>query len=655
MKKIYVLFTCVLMAGGFSAFSQYSRYIVQFKDKKGTPYTLSNPSAYLSAQAIARRNRFNISIDSTDLPITPAYIDSVLAVPNVSFLTLSRWMNHVCIQTTDPAALAKINSFPFVKASPPVAARIAMPASQPARRKLEDTDPIQLRADSSAGVLGNYYNYGTNLPQIHIHQGEYLHNLGFRGENMTMAIIDAGFYSYLYNPMFDSVRLNNQILGEYNYIHPGITVSMESAHGMQCFSTIAANRPGIMTGTSPKAKFWLFKTEDDPTEYPVEEQNWVAAAEFSDSAGVDIISTSLGYGAFDDPYFDLVYPLRDGHTSLITRAANLAYAKGMIVTASAGNEGNKTTDFKYVSCPADGDNVLAVGATDVNSVIASFSSWGPNYSGAIKPNVASVGWNTVTADIFGNAGMASGTSFSNPNLAGLVTCLWQAFPESPNREIMDAIQKSAHKYNNPDNRFGYGLPNFKKAFSMLVTAKFQGNLSADGCAATLNWTGKDNNTFYYVVERKMETDTGFIQIATVNGKTPGFQFNNYSYTDTVKGFYLGQVSYRIRESLATDTSLLLMTASHAITAPCFSPKNEFTVSPNPFRTVLYFNANTSYSIQNMGIELVDIRGYTVYQYRGSAPTGKFNLSIPAAGLSRGIYILTVRDGKKILYRKKLLR
>lgn len=656
MKKIYLWLTCIFLAGSFSAYSQYTRYIVQFKDKKGTPYTLSNPSAYLSAQAIARRTRYHIAIDSTDLPVSPAYIDSILSVPNVSFINLSKWMNQVCVKITDPAALTKINSFPFVKVSSPVAVRIitdTTPGPDPAR-KLEDIQAGQPVVHAPTGVLSNYYNYGDNLPQIHIHQGEYLHNLGFRGENMTMAILDAGFYSYKTNALFDSLRLNNQILGAYNYVDPSADVNNQSAHGMQCLSIIAANRPGIMTGTSPQSKFWLFKTEDDPTEYPVEEQNWLAAAEFSDSAGVDLITTSLGYSAFTDHAFDLSYPMRDGHTSLITRAANMAYAKGMIVTASAGNDGTKTNDFKYIACPADGDNVFAVGATDANGTIGTFSCWGPNYSGAIKPNGVSVGWNTVAGNIFGTTGIGSGTSFSNPNLAGLVTCLWQAFPESPNREIMDVIQQSSHKYNSPDDRYGYGIPNFKKAFSILVAARFQGALAADGCAATLNWTGKDNSTMYYQIERRTDTDTGYIKIATINGKTTAFQLNSYSYADTVKSFSLGQAVYRIREVLP-DTSLLLMSAANTITAPCFSLLNEFTVSPNPFRSVLYLNVNTSYPIQHMGIELTDMKGSTVYQYQGSTASGKFNLSIPAARLAAGVYILTVKDGKKILYRKKLLR
>ncbi len=656
MKKLYFFLACLLAVGAFSATAQYSRFIVQLTDKNGTPYTFGNPSAYLSAQAIARRTRYGIPVDSTDLPIVPAYLDSILAVPNVTFLNLSKWTNQVCIKTTDNAALAKINSFLFVKKTSPIAVRTAN-GSGTVASKLETVQPSQLRADSIASPYGvlNYYNYGNSFQQIHIHQGEYLHNLGFHGENMTIAVLDAGFYGYLTNPMFDSIRLNNQVLGTYDYVNLKTSVNEENYHGMMCLSTIAANRPGIMTGTCPKAKFWLFKTEDVYSEYPIEEQNWAAAAEYADSAGADLISTSLGYSDFDDSSFNLVYSLRDGHTSIITRAANMAVAKGMIVTASAGNSGYLSTDYKYVSCPADGDNVLAIGATTTTGVIAYFSSWGPNYSGGIKPNVVSVGQGTTISYLDGTPTTGNGTSFSNPNLAGLVTCLWQAFPESANREITDAVQKSASQYSSPDGRYGYGIPNFKKAFSALITAKFQGNLVADGCAATLNWTSKDNNTLYYQVQRKMPTDTGFITIAMVNGKSAAFQFNSYAYTDTVKSVATGQVAYRLQEVFSSDTTLVLLNASNNITTPCFSLLNEFTVSPNPFRDQLYLNINSSYTIQHLGIELADMKGSTVYQYQGATSTGKFSLTIPAGNLAGGVYVLTVRDGKKVLYSKKLLR
>ncbi|MBS1563946.1 MAG: T9SS type A sorting domain-containing protein, partial [Bacteroidetes bacterium] len=202
-------------------------------------------------------------------------------------------------------------------------------------------------------------------------------------------------------------------------------------------------------------------------------------------------------------------------------------------------------------------------------------------------------------------------------------------------------------------RYGYGIPNFKKAFSAMVTARFQGNAINDGCATTLSWTGKDNNSFYYQVERRLDTDTGFIKIATVYGKTAGFQFNSYTYMDTVKSFLLGKALYRISEVLP-DTVLMLMSASNNITAPCFSLTKDFTVSPNPFRGSLYVNVNTSYAVQQLGIELIDAAGKTIYQYSGNASSGRFNLSIPAEGLAHGIFVILIRDGSKILYRQKLL-
>jgi len=256
-------------------------------------------------------------------------------------------------------------------------------------------------------------------------------------------------------------------LGTYDYVNGKQSVNEENDHGAFCLSIIAANEPGKMVGSAPKAKFWLFKTEDVNSEYPVEEQNWIAAAEFADSAGADIISTSLGYGYFDDSSFNHSYSERDGHTTMITRAANFAVAKGMIVTASAGNTGEAIDESKYVDSPADADSVLTVGATDANGDIAVFSSWGPNASGSTKPNVVSVGEGTAIAALNGNPIMGNGTSFSNPNMAGLVACLWQAFPEFNNHDILGAVQQSADRYSHPDDRYGYGIPDFTRAYTLL--------------------------------------------------------------------------------------------------------------------------------------------------------------------------------------------
>jgi subtilisin family serine protease len=296
-----------------------------------------------------------------------------------------------------------------------------------------------------------------------------LHELGFTGDGITIALLDAGYQAYKSNRAFDSIRSQGKILGEWDYVMNEASVNEDYFHGANCLSIIAANIPGVMVGSAPHASFWLLRTEDVYSEYPVEEQNWAAAAEFADSAGADMISTSLGYNIFDNPIYNHVYAQRDGNTTIITRAADLAAHKGMIVTVSAGNDGARTDDYKYVSVPADADSVLTVGAINGAGVIASFSCWGPNGAGKLKPNVVSVGQGTILVNTAGNAVGGNGTSYSNPNMAGLVACLWEAFPEFTNMEIINAVQESSDRYLNPDpQRYGYGIPNFRIAYENLL-------------------------------------------------------------------------------------------------------------------------------------------------------------------------------------------
>jgi serine protease AprX len=657
MRKLYFLLLASLLFT-VSTQAQYSRYIIRFKDKKGTPHLISNPSTYLSAKAIARRSKYNISIDSSDLPLSPSYLDSIRAIPNVVILNQSKWLNQVCIRTTDATpALARINSFPFVQQASPVAARVNPGIISNKALKKMDADAVA-EVNQPAGVDGvndNYFNYGSMLTQIHIHEGEFLHNLGFRGEGVTIAVLDAGFFGYLTNPALDSVRLNNQVIGTWDYVNMEASVNEDYVHGANCFSIIASNRPGVLVGSSPKSKFWLLRTEDAASEYPVEEQNWVAAAEFADSAGVDMISSSLGYADFDDPSFNHSYAQRNGNTALITIGADLAAKKGMLISNSAGNSGNDPGDLKYVACPADGDSVFTVGATDANGNIAGISSWGPNGAGKQKPNVVSVGSGVIFAATNGNPSAGLGTSYSNPNMCGLVACLWQAFPELNNMAIIDAVQKSANRYNAPDVRYGYGLPNFKKAFAALVTKSFQGSVNPDGCVAMLNWSSKDNSAMYYEIERKSASDTGFIKIATIPAyKAPGFQVNNYTFSDSLKSIVQQTMQYRIKQVIA-DTTVIMFNGSHSVSTPCSVLQKAFTVSPNPFKGTISLYLNTGTTIGSLYITLTDTRGFTVYQYQGAAVNGTFNVNIPAEQLLTGIYILIVRDGKKVLFTKKLLK
>jgi serine protease AprX len=498
---LYRLILCCVLLIPLPGQSQVppSRYIILFTDKKGSPQTLADPGAYLSTASLQRRAKQQIRPDSTDLPLSAVYLDSIAGVPNVTILNRSKWLNQVLIGTTDSVALAAIRHFRFVRRTFPVGAaaselmQIGHGAKFPGRGGIQGGGKLQaargklqaasgkLQAaraklpaggDAGTGLIGgDLINYGNSFAQIHIHHGEYLHNLGFRGQGMTIAVIDDGFSGYLNNPVFDSILSNGQVLGSWDFVNNKQSVNEEDIHGMYCLSIMAADRPGSMVGSAPGAKFWLFKTEDLHSEYPVEEQNWAAAAEFADSVGADVITTSLGYVDFDDPALDHSYAERDGHEAISSRAANFAVAKGMIVLASAGNSGSDMGDTKFVGCPGDGDSVLTVGATDIEGRIAAFSSWGPNSAGRIKPDVVSVGIGTTIATLTGEPGTGNGTSFSTPNLAGLIACLWQAFPELSNTAVRNAIQESANQYLRPDGRYGYGLPDMERAYALLQEAR----------------------------------------------------------------------------------------------------------------------------------------------------------------------------------------
>ena len=309
MKKIIfvLLGSCLFFS---FAEAQFTRHIVKFTDKAGTPFSISNPSSYLSARAIARRTRYNIVIDSTDLPITPRYLDSLRSVPNVTILNKSKWLNQVAIFITDQAALTKINSFPFVQSVSPIAPRLMQAGTVHEKFSNELIEPaLQAGNQVTQRHQNIQLNYGQTFNQIHIHNGEFLHDRGFQGEGMIISVLDGGFISYKTNPAFDSIRINNQVLGEWNFVNNTLNADAFSGHGMNCLSTIAANRPGIMVGTAPHASFWLFITEDVSSEYPIEEQNWATAAEHSDSTGADVISSSLGYQDFDNPSSIIYIPI----------------------------------------------------------------------------------------------------------------------------------------------------------------------------------------------------------------------------------------------------------------------------------------------------------------------------------------------------------
>jgi hypothetical protein len=499
------------------ASAQEFKFLVQFRDKKNNGFSVQDPSAYLSEKSIQRRLKQHILIESTDLPLTAAYVDSLAAIPSLRILNKSRWFNQVLISIPDSSVLHQILQFSFVLSTEPVNNSRLKKITERVSINQQTGFSATTESTISGSSLSTLEDFGASYSQVHIHHGEYLHDQGFHGEGMTIAILDNGFSNYLINPAFDSIRNDHRILGTYDFVNQKPTVNEEEVHGANCFSIIASNMPGTLIGTAPAASYWLFKTEDDFSETPVEEQNWVAAAEFADSAGVDLITSSLGYSYFDDSTYDLPYAERNGHSSLVTRAANLAVAKGMIVTAAAGNSGTEPSERKYVICPADGDSVFAVGSVHANGQIADSSSWGPNGSGQIKPDAVSLGAGAFFVSVDGNAYSGFGTSYANPNLAGLITCLWQAFPEFNSHDILSAVRQSASQFNNPDERYGYGLPDFEKTYQILFIKRM---------SALNPLTGNDwihvfpvpfHNTLHILI-LPAATGTASLQLLDVSGK-----------------------------------------------------------------------------------------------------------------------------------------
>jgi serine protease AprX len=553
MKKIILLFLIVTIFSNES-FSQSTRYIIRFKDKGTNPFTIANPAAYLTNRAIQRRTRYNIAIDSTDLPITARYIDSVRLAGAVIILTTSKWLNQVAIQTTDAAALAKINTFPFVLSTAPIAAKPVKNGAS-VNKKLDTEDNHGTNDILPQNLLTDYYNYGQSFGQVHIHNGEFLHNRGFRGEGMQLAILDAGFFHYLSLPTFDSIRNNNQVLGTWDFVTNNASVDEDHPHGMNCLSIIAANMPGVFMGTAPKTSFYLYRTEDAATEYPIEEQNWANGIERADSLGVDICSTSLGYSTFDDPSFNHSYADMNGNTTIIAKAADMAAKKGMLIVIAAGNEGGSS--WHYITTPADADSAMAVGAVSTSGAVAGFSSFGPSSDGQVKPAVAAVGVSAVIANTSnGQPTFGNGTSFACPNMAGLTTCLWQAFPEVNNMGIINTLQQSASRASNPDDRVGYGIPNMKKAFVMLEKQLYTQQIAMRNCKAELALTAKTDSVISIVVERKLLTDINYIPVGTLSS-TGGFALRNFNYSDDLSATTGTVIKYRLKMNIAADTSFYL--------------------------------------------------------------------------------------------------
>lgn len=432
------------------------RYRVAFTDKKNNIYSLKRPEEFLSPKALERRRKYGIKVDKHDLPVTPVYV-AYLRSKGLKVLHTSKWNNTAVVETADTALVNRLPVLEFVSHTVKLWESPDSVLIQP------QTERHQF-VFNSRDTLDHFYGHARQ--QVSMLGADRLHAAGFRGEGVTIAVIDGGF---LNADCIEGLKDCN-ILGTKNFVGDGkADVYAAQSHGTMVLSCIAADMPGSLVGTAPRASFYLLQSEDNDSENLVEEDNWCAAVEYADSLGADIVTSSLGYYEFDDPQASHKYHEQDGRTAINSRSASLAASRGLLVLNSAGNSGNDP--WKKIGFPADAHDIITVGAVTPKLRNANFSSLGNTADGRIKPDVMALGQASWLLDQTGSVTVANGTSFSTPILCGAVACLLQACPDRRPEEIIRAVQLAGDNAEHPDNVYGYGVPDLWKAYEALTGKK----------------------------------------------------------------------------------------------------------------------------------------------------------------------------------------
>lgn len=456
MKKTFFLLMCLattLIATAqnhttYQRLTPSKSYRVYLHDKEGNGYSLSRPEKFLSPKALARRAKFGIAVDEYDLPVSKKYLKQ-LTKAGFPIHCVSKWNNTAVVTSSLEDAAERLLAMPFVDS-------VVHVYTAP------DSIKVILHRDDVTDSFSNASGYyGEASTQVEMIAADRLHDRGFTGQGVTIAVIDGGFHNADRIKGLSGVN----ILGTRNFVNPGRDVYLEGSHGMMVLSCIGSNNPRVHVGTAPGASFYLLLSEDGASEFPIEEDNWCAAVEYADSLGCDIVTSSLGYTEFDDKSMSHPYWQLDGKTFVNSRSASLCASRGIVCLNSAGNSGDER--WKLIGAPADGQNMLAVGAVDPRRRNTRFSSLGNSADGRIKPDVMAMGQRCAVFDTDGEITYVNGTSFSCPILCGGVACLMQAFPNAKPEEIVRAVCLSGDRAEHPDNVFGHGIPNLWRAYQIL--------------------------------------------------------------------------------------------------------------------------------------------------------------------------------------------
>lgn len=673
MKKLFVLF---IIAGlGFSypqsglqkisteldsklkSFTGNEEALVWvfFKDKgNGAQKLLKTPVSVVSQKSVERRMR-NLPaselIDETDLPVNAKYIETLTGA-GFRLKQVSKWLNGVSgyLQKSN---VEKIASLSFVNSLESVA-----------RLRTEKTE-LKTGAEVITSKPGNSQNssgfdYGVASTQVNQIRIPEVHNTGNTGQGVVIGIFDAGF-----NTLEHEVFANLNIVARYDfvnnrtYVGDGNGGQGEGSHGTMTLSALAGYKPGKLIGPAFSSKYVLAKTENTDSETPLEEDNWVRAMEWADSIGIDVATTSLGYLDFDAPYTSYTWQNMDGKTCKITKAADLAFQKGIVVLNSAGNEGFSAT-HNTLGAPADGFYVLTVGAVTSGGARASFSSVGNTVDGRTKPDIMAMGQTVAVAAPGTTSGYTyvDGTSLSCPLAAGVAALVLSAKPQATAASVRDALRNTASNHNSPNREIGWGIIDAVSAISNTVLPVELSSFSAvlNDRKVTLSWkTSSEKNNLGFDIERsfsneKNQSNIGWLSIGFVKGNGTTTGINNYSFSDNLSA--AGNYSYRLKQKDYDGT----FSYSGEVNVSYLGPESVelYQNYPNPFNP----STKISFTISeksNIRLSLFDPLGKeAALIYSGQIEKGAHSIDFNAKNLASGAYFMRLTDGKTVLVRKVLL-
>lgn len=461
MKKLIIFLTLTIFSVSYSQ----TKYLIYFKDKGISSETALTKSSLqfqkaansLSERSIERRKKTlgENFITFQDIPIKKDYLKKLKNL-GIKIENKLKWFNAASAYLTEEEK-NKISSLSFIKKIEPVHIlsfdRNKIPQPQNVERK-------SLNKISKTNI-----DYGNSFTQLNLIGVPEVHSKGINGKGVLIGILDSGFRWKTHEALKDAnvIAEHDFVFNDNNTANESEDVSSQDSHGTHVFSMVGGYDEGEMIGPAFGASFVLAKTEDIRSETHVEEDNYAAALEWMDSIGVDITTSSLGYSEFDAGEDSYTYEDMNGKTTIVTKAAEFAFQRGITLFTAAGNEGDGS--WHYIVAPADGFNVIAVGAVDNSNQLASFSSRGPTFDGRIKPDITAQGVNVYGAVPGGGYNFGNGTSFATPIAAGTGALLLSAFPYLTNSQLREILIETAGNFKTPNNNIGYGLVSASKIIS----------------------------------------------------------------------------------------------------------------------------------------------------------------------------------------------